>query len=92
MGGLKKLTPFTYSMIIIGSLALIGIPFFIVFYSKDLILEVAYGKYSPLLRLNRLFICHDVIKVGNLITLRLFKVKQINESVLLGLKDSVDCI
>jgi NADH-ubiquinone oxidoreductase chain 5 len=46
MGGLKSLVPFTYSMTILGSLVLIGFPFLTGFYSKDLVLEIAYGKYS----------------------------------------------
>jgi NADH-ubiquinone oxidoreductase chain 5 len=46
MGGLVKLLPFTYTMILVGSLALMGFPFLTGFYSKDVILEVAYAHFS----------------------------------------------
>ena len=46
LGGLKSKLPFSYSVILIGSLALIGFPFLAGFYSKDLILEAAYAKQT----------------------------------------------
>ncbi len=47
MGGLAKLIPFTYTFIMIGSLSLMGFPFLTGFYSKDLILELAFSTFSP---------------------------------------------
>jgi len=46
LGGLIKYIPFTYSMMLIGSLSLMGFPFLSGFYSKDAILELAYGNFS----------------------------------------------
>src|SRR5438876_516876 len=44
-GGLKIFLPLTYSVMLIASLSLIAIPFMTGFYSKDFILESAYGQF-----------------------------------------------
>ena len=46
MGGLIKFMPFSYTVMLIGTIALLGLPWLSGFYSKDLILELAYGKYQ----------------------------------------------
>jgi len=44
-GGLKSFLPLTYAVMLIASLSLVALPFMSGFYSKDFILESAYGQY-----------------------------------------------
>lgn len=46
LGGLIKFLPFTYTAMLVGSLSLLATPWLTGFYSKDLIIELAYGHYS----------------------------------------------
>ena len=48
MGGVWKKIPFTYALMIIGTLALTGFPFFSGYYSKDAIIEFAYLSGSTI--------------------------------------------
>jgi NADH-ubiquinone oxidoreductase chain 5 len=44
-GGLREFLPLTYSVMLIASLSLVAFPFMTGFYSKDFILESAYGQF-----------------------------------------------
>jgi len=46
LGGLMNFLPFTYSVMLVGTIALLGLPWLSGFYSKDLIIELAYSRYS----------------------------------------------
>lgn len=45
-GSFLKLLPYTYTIMFISFVALSGLPYLSGFYSKDLILEVAYAQYN----------------------------------------------
>jgi NADH-quinone oxidoreductase subunit L len=47
MGGLRKYMPITWITSLLGSLALIGTPFFSGFYSKDSIIEAVAASHLP---------------------------------------------
>ena len=44
-GGLRQFLPLTYSVMLIASLSLVAFPYMTGYYSKDFILESAYGNY-----------------------------------------------
>jgi NADH-ubiquinone oxidoreductase chain 5 len=44
-GGLRAFLPLTYSVMLIASLSLVAFPFMTGYYSKDFILESAYGQF-----------------------------------------------
>jgi NADH-quinone oxidoreductase subunit L len=47
MGGLRKPIPFTFAMMVIGTLSLSGFPYTSGYFSKDAIIEVAWASHAP---------------------------------------------
>lgn len=45
MGNLINFLPFTYFCVFLGTLSIMGFPFLTGFYSKDIILELSFGRY-----------------------------------------------
>jgi len=48
MGGLARKIPYTYAVMVIGTLALTGFPFTAGYFSKDAIIESAYASHNSL--------------------------------------------
>jgi NADH-quinone oxidoreductase subunit L len=48
MGGLWRKIPYTYAVMIVGTLALTGFPLTAGYFSKDAIIESAYASHNPL--------------------------------------------
>lgn len=71
MGNLRKYLPITYWTMLLGSLALIGFPFFSGFYSKDLIIEALSLSTLPFANV-AYWIAQGGVFITALYTFRLF--------------------
>jgi NADH-ubiquinone oxidoreductase chain 5 len=62
-GGLRPFLPLTYSVMLIASLSLVAFPFMTGFYSKDFILESAYGQFYFIATIGAMFTTLYSVKV-----------------------------
>lgn len=61
LGGLQQVLIFSYTSLLIGTLALVGTPFLTGFYSKDVILEFACARYSVVAHFSYALTCFSVL-------------------------------
>jgi NADH-ubiquinone oxidoreductase chain 5 len=64
MGGLTRILPLTYMAILIGSLSLMGLPFFSGFYSKHAIIEITFLNF----KINNFFLT-SAINIASICTI-----------------------
>ncbi len=50
MGGLRRIMPVTFAMMLIGTLALTGFPYTAGYFSKDMVIEAAYASHNEAAR------------------------------------------
>jgi proton-translocating NADH-quinone oxidoreductase chain L len=60
-GGLQQTLVFSYTMLLVGTLALVGMPFLTGFYSKDVILELACARYGLVANFGYLLTAFNVL-------------------------------